>query len=1059
MNMPIYSENRAYEIKINGIAILLYFFFFLFLFSTELSSATISSELPAELPDPPQTASAVIAKKHERITNHLQTKLASQTADQLNAVIVMLKVPERATAFQKIAGPFQVKHDFSIFNGFAAKMTKAQIMALSKNPNVFNIQEDAQVKAYIADAKADYGINAASSLASPALSGAGVDICVIDTGVSITHQQTNQHVFAFCDATSSPAGCDVDASGNAITSGEPAAYDDNGHGTAVVSAAAGDGQPNATNAGVAPSAGVAAAKVLNSGGSGSASQVIKGVEWCAGLSSVRVLNLSLGENEHNANTDALTFSVNCVSDPTWSVGSMTCSSPSRPAKVVVAAAGNSGPAQYQIFSPGEAEKVITVGATYNKTEGGNALAAFSSRGPTLNNQIKPDVVAPGANVFTANSGTVNGYSARFGTSFSAPIVTGVAALMLEADPFLTPSELKSILQVTAQHWGPPGKNIDWGSGQMDAYAAIRQVLGLPSEAWGFPGHNYLTGHLDPYGAVPSTFDNEDEWLYPFELNNSNLPIAATMVIGGAWTCSWQNIVFFGWDCISTARGPELDMQLIGPSGAIIDTSACPIPLSSDPTCGFTGWGDPFFYGTAGRQEMHIILPPGGGFGAGTYTLRIYRSIDPLGNYDDSLQADFFVELQNASPVSSNIPPTVTANNDSFNEGTSKVYSADWTDADGAGQIHTCTINFGDGGGAQTGTISPTQTSSSGTCSLAHTYADGPNSYTINVTVNDGVANGTNSGTATVNNVNPQISLVTNDGPKEINQAVTVTVSASDAAGASDPLGYAFDCDNNSSYEIGPQSSSSAACTYTITGSKTVNVRVTDGDGGSSTSSASFNITNGSSATIHIADLDGVKNSAGKNKWNAVVTVKLNPAVSGANVSGNWSTGAVSSCSTISGACSMTLSNLSNNGVPNVTFSVSGISAPGYTYNPAANTEPDDDSNGTVITVPTPDPPPPSPGEEASVTESGTTTPLRGNKWRVDITLTASASINGPIVGSTIAGSWSTGGSSSCTTNSSGSCIVSKNNIASSVLTITYTVTDVSGYSLPSTALSFTYNKP
>jgi len=654
MNKINFSNKRVWGSLKNKVSGLMPFFLFLSLCSGSLSSATLSPELPEATPRPPTNASPVVDKKYERISKQLQEKMAKYPADQMLNVIVMLKGPEKATTFQKLVGPFQVKHEFSLFHGFAAKMTTAQIRALSTAPRVFEIQEDAAVKAYIADVRSDFGINAASSLASPALSGAGIGICAIDTGVDTAHQQTNEHVFAFCDATT--GGCNVAADGSAITAGEPAAYDDQGHGTAVVSAAAGDGNPNATYAGVARNAGVAAAKVLNSSGSGSDSDVIKGVEWCAGLPTVKVLNLSLGEVDANtASTNALTFAVNCVAEPAWSVGGVTCAYPSRAAKVVVAAAGNSGPAQYQVFSPGEALKAIAVGATYNKTEAGDALAAFSSRGPTWNGIIKPDLVAPGANVTTANSGTVNGYSGRFGTSFSAPIVTGVVALMLEADPSLTPSEIKSILETTARHWGSPTKNNDWGAGQMDAYSAIRQVLGLSPGSWGFSAHTYLTGHLDP--DIDNTLNGDEEWLFPFELSSPNLPIAATMIIGGDWTCDWQNLPFFGEDCVSTSVGPELDMQLISSGGTIIDTSACPVPYSADPTCG-TGSYSGNLYGTEGRQEMHVIKPPSGGFGVGTYTLRVFRATDAYGNYDGSQPADFFVELQNAASAPPQLSVTI-----------------------------------------------------------------------------------------------------------------------------------------------------------------------------------------------------------------------------------------------------------------------------------------------------------------------------------------------------------------------------------------------------------------
>lgn len=630
--------------------------FFLILFSLELSAATISSELPPSSPSALESSSPPPSPETKRIAKPLQAKLASSTPGQFFDVIVMLTAPEKAVTFQKSVGPFEVSHEFSIFHGFSGKMTKPQIMALSNNSqSVFQIQEDGRVKAFISDVKTDFGINYASAhWHSPALTGVGVGICVIDTGVDTSHEQTDQHVVAFCNTVSPASGCNVVTSdGSAITSGEPSPFDDQGHGTSVVSAVAGDGISNASNAGVAPNANVAVAKVLDASGSGSDSAVIKGLEWCAGLPGVKVLNMSLGEIERTSDTDALTFASNCVADPAWSIGTMACAHPSRPAKVVVAAAGNTGPAQKQIFSPGETKNAITVAATYNQTEGGNALAAFSSRGPTWDGQIKPDIAAPGVNVNTATSGTVNGYSNRSGTSFSAPIVTGVVALMLEAKPSLTPSDVKSIIKETAQHWGDPGdpldhgKNNDWGWGLLDTSASVQRALGTPLASvspWAFPAHSYLTGHLNP---------GELSWEFPFQVNNSNLPIAATMIIGGNWTCIWQDLIFFGANCSTSVAGGsigvELDMELLAPGGGIIDSSAC--PGDPDTFCGISSWDLPL-YGTAGRQETTTKKGP---FGTGTYTLRVYRAPDPLGNLDTSQATDFIVELQNSAKVT--VPPT------------------------------------------------------------------------------------------------------------------------------------------------------------------------------------------------------------------------------------------------------------------------------------------------------------------------------------------------------------------------------------------------------------------
>ncbi len=96
---------------------------------------------------------------------------------------------------------------------------------------------------------------------------------------------------------------------------------------------------------------------------------------------------------------------------------------------------------------------------------------------------------------------------------------------------------------------------------------------------------------------------------------------------------------------------------------------------------------------------------------------------------------------------------------------------------------------------------------------------------------------------TVRNLPPEIAAVTNDGPIDEGGAATITVEASDPAGAADPLSYAFDCDDDGTFEIGPQAGSSAGCTFDDNGDFTVNVRVSDGDGGTDTASTTVTVRN------------------------------------------------------------------------------------------------------------------------------------------------------------------------------------------------------------------------
>jgi len=179
---------------------------------------------------------------------------------------------------------------------------------------------------------------------------------------------------------------------------------------------------------------------------------------------------------------------------------------------------------------------------------------------------------------------------------------------------------------------------------------------------------------------------------------------------------------------------------------------------------------------------------------------------PVGN------APIGVAITHVSNV--NAPPVLASNNASVtvNEGQTAANTGTVTDATSVGTV----VNNGNG-----------------TWSWSFLTSDGPTqSQTVTITGNDG-----HGGTSTttfalvVNNVAPTIVSVTNNGPVVAGHAATITVTATDPAGANDPLAYSFDCNNDGGFEIGPQSGNSATCTFATAGSYTVRVRVADDDGG------------------------------------------------------------------------------------------------------------------------------------------------------------------------------------------------------------------------------------
>ncbi len=160
-----------------------------------------------------------------------------------------------------------------------------------------------------------------------------------------------------------------------------------------------------------------------------------------------------------------------------------------------------------VDEPGNADNVITVGAYTTKatwpSQGGDqdytsqytvgTLAYFSSRGPTRDGRVKPEVAAPGAWICAALSEDA-GWQSTFvhpdgvhtmelGTSMAAPHVAGAIALMFSVDPDLTPTEIRSILTSTATQDGRTGSvpNSLWGWGKLDVAAAVQEVIELGPE--------------------------------------------------------------------------------------------------------------------------------------------------------------------------------------------------------------------------------------------------------------------------------------------------------------------------------------------------------------------------------------------------------------------------------------------------------------------------------------------------------------------------------------------------------------------------------------------------
>ena len=189
--------------------------------------------------------------------------------------------------------------------------------------------------------------------------------------------------------------------------------------------------------------------------------LVAGLEWME-AEGVDVVNISLGYTTFDAGEGDYTPA---DLDGNTAIVTRAVDRAAARGVVVVTSAGNEGNSSWRFISaPADADSVITVGAV----DADGSRSSFSSFGPTADGRTKPDVAALGRNVYVARPNGAYGFSN--GTSFSSPMVAGVVAQLLEADPTLNPIEIRAVLRATASQSSAPDNALGWGV--VDALAAL-----------------------------------------------------------------------------------------------------------------------------------------------------------------------------------------------------------------------------------------------------------------------------------------------------------------------------------------------------------------------------------------------------------------------------------------------------------------------------------------------------------------------------------------------------------------------------------------------------------
>jgi serine protease AprX len=475
-----------------------------------------------------------------------------------------------------------IRRTLPIINAHVVDLPNAAINGLAASPFIAQIALDRAVAATME--RTGPTVGATQVRQNFGYDGVGIGVAVIDSGVTSWHDDLTdrgggQRVVRFVD----------------FVNGLSNAYDDFGHGTHVAGIIAGNGfDSDGARAGIAPRAQVIALKVLDSTGAGHISDVIAALDYVVTnrlALNIRVVNLSVATGVYDSyNSDPLTLAAKRAVEA---------------GIVVVAAAGNYGRnadgrvAYGGVTAPGNAPWVLTVGASSHMgtvDRADDTMAMFSSHGPTaIDSAAKPDLVAPGVGIESLSDPasawystqspylidgteptTYRPYLSQSGTSMSAPVVAGTVALMLQANPTLSPNAVKAILQYTAQFYAS-NDPLTEGAGFLNASGAVA---------------------LARYFAAPSgDYPSADQW-------SKRLIWGNRMIAGGRITAdanAWSTTVV--WGRPTTPAGQAVAWGQICSSGNcngngnwISWANTCP-----DDTCGTgtwsTGWSRNVVWGT------------------------------------------------------------------------------------------------------------------------------------------------------------------------------------------------------------------------------------------------------------------------------------------------------------------------------------------------------------------------------------------------------------------------------------------------------------------------------